>query len=661
MDRIDAIRRADNAGQTDQRTYAAQCRAMFNGHQWIEELGGGQGLHKYINKVDQQYASSPGREPVKTTVNRLTEHIVRNKAMVNPKRFELTGVGVTAGASPQHRSWGEILKAAGNATLRRSGLIRSAQRASFERQITGLHGLGFRIIRTKNGTGIEPFDFDGHRLSMDPENGSMNLLDHRDVIYTEAVTWDHAVRLFGEEVFREAGIRKEDLPTMSALMPVECSFYKLTHGRMYHHYAQHSNAPSLVLSWAYHKDSPDRFDRLYAMADTGVTGNSGLGSRNRVLLNADNPENPYAGTGMNMGLIHGYMRTGSRYPISDVGLMTDAQRKVNIAWTIHFQGLWNFVNALLVVDQSMLAGSTNLTADDIWDQIEEGMVRLDRSGNRGGVQPYFTQSPQPSPTAAADAAKFENDVRSGSMQSPGHVGDTKSHVPEGVAISAMEASQLPLDDRVDEDIATYESVIECMASTAIGLARAGSDEIRTMLMDEGLTEQQLQSAEQIPLDRMPVSLKIDRSGVFRRSRMRRLQEIQYLQSVGGVTPEQLRMFMAELDMPVSDSDQEAEQYAVEVVARTVRGDESSITPLGEYFSYFEREARAAMMSHIDDEEVTDRLMELVESQLEMERAYQALLAPPEQGQAQQQQGPQDPLGGLPASAPLGQILGAAAS
>ena len=668
MNRIDAIRRADNPGQTDQRMYAAQCRAMFNGHQWIERLGVSDGS-KFVNRIDEQYQRNGGGS-VWTTVNQITEHIVRTRALTNPSRLEITGSSAASGADPERKAWGDILKAAANAGIRHSRILNAASRASFERQIAGIHGLGFRMIRNGNGGfGLEPFHFDGHQLSLDPENGSMDLMDHKNIVYTEPVTWDHAVSMFGEDVFAQAGITKDSLPTMGQIMPVEVEFHRLSGGRMYHHYAQHSKAPALVLSWAYHKDSSDRFDRLYVMADTsqrsGATNvlRAGNGpTRRRVLLNPENPENPYGGSGLNIGQLHAWPRTGSRYPVSDVGLMIDHQRKVNIAATIHFQGLWNFINALLVVDQSMLSGSSNMTPDDIWDQVEQGMLMLDRSGGRGGVQPYYTQTPQPSPVAANDMDYFANKVRGASMQSPTHVGETKTHVSAEAVRESSELSQLPLDDRQNSDIAVYENILGCMASTIVGLADAGDESMIGLLRDEGLSDQQLSGLRSVPKDRMPVRLKLARDGVVRRSRSRRFQELQYLQSTGSVSPEMIRMLMSELDMPVSDADKESEQYAVEAVARVVRGEEIDNVPMRQMFPYFEREIVSAMMSHNADPEIVERLMQALDDQLDMERAYQARTQPAEQGEggSQAQDAAPDPLAGLPGQVPLSQLVGVGA-
>ncbi len=658
MDDIDARRREDDPGRMEFQFYSTYCRAMDNGNQWVEREMNTPGFQRFSNKVQQ--AAQDSSQPMLTTLNRITRNIRRNAAASRPQKLDVTKAQPIGTPTTQGQADSGIMKVAASIGIDLAHLLSNAQRASFERSITGLHGYGFRYV--KYGTdgqtvdvGVEGYDFEGHRLTLDPMNTSTNLLDHNFVIYSEVVTFDHAKRLYGEKAFADAGIKEEELSTIATLSPVECGMNRVSGGKMYQNYAQQANTKGLVLTWAYFKESPTRFNKLHVMADTG--GGSGYGhKRGRVLLSNEAAVNPYAGNGMPMGTLAGWDRSGSRYPISDVGLMVDDQIKTNICASLWIQGLWDRVNSTLVVDKNMLAGN-NTDPDSIWDSLADGVLLLQRTGDRGAMPPQYLTAPPPDPTAAEGFRYFENATRDSSFQTATNEGQTKSHVPASTTQLAVELSALPLDDRQNRDIESYEAVIETLAMSIIGLGAGGSKTIVKMLKNAGITDSQLQRLVTMDLTLSPCKLRIAREHIIRRSRSRRIAELQFAVSIGALSPQEYRDAMSDMDMPLSDQDKAASQYVDEAVLRVVLGEEIEPIALEEHFPSFKRAIKSAMMEHNADPEIVARLRDALDDQLETEQLmaeHMGLITGEGGGQQQQPQqaGPQ-----LPPELELSQVVG----
>lgn len=617
MDWVDARRREADPQRRDQEMYAAYNRAMHGGHQWIQRTSAARGWDVFTNKAAQAAGNNGRAEPMLTTVNRITRMTIRISSNLNPQRLEVFKLPPAGSSSERDLVYGDIMETSANTLINECGLLSSAQRSSFERCVTAQHGFGFRILRGEGDTALEAFEFDGYRLTLDPSNTSLDLRDHRYVIFTDVITWDHAKQIFEPEAL--SGIREENLRTISSLMPVETRFHEITGGRMYANYAQHANTKGLVVSWVYMRGLGRRFDRLYIVADTG--GNSGPGAnRDRVAIKYDDPTNPYPGNGLNFALHNGYFRSGARMPISHVGLMVDDQMKANIAATINFQGMWNFVKSTLVIDKAMLGGS-NLTEDEIYDRIMRGMLVVNRGGDKNALPPAWLTTPPPSQVVANEMDYWANEIRSSGFHAQIHEGQTKSHVPAHTTQLALDESTMPLDDMHDMDVRAYEAVIETLALTGIKLAAEGSRTIARALIDGGLTDEQLGLMLQMPMDRVPCRLQIARDAIIRRSRGRRYQEIVEMANTGLITPDQLPSLLAEIDMPISQGDRDSERWANQSLARVVNGAPFMPVFQGPNLPIFLNALRKIQMRHSGNPEVMQRLYQAFDQQMEVEAEF----------------------------------------
>ncbi len=617
MDMIDALRRLDDPGRCEQQYYTAFCRCMDGGQQWISRESMGTGYQRFVNKAESFNQNK--NQPMLTTVNRITRHIRRVAAVSRPSKFDITGAQLIGVPSVKAQADSTIFKMAAGVGLKMSGYITAAQRSSFERHITGMHGHGFRYVKYPNGQiGFEQFDFDGYQLSLDPMNTSTNLLDHNYVHFTCVLTFDHAVRLYGKEVFDRAGIKEDDLPTIGTLLPVEVGIARMSGGRMYQHYAQQANTKGIVVTESYFKDSPERFGIRYVMADTGAGSanpNSMGQQRRRVLLNPDMPINPYLGTGMPMGLNSGWERTNSRFPISTVGLMVDDQIKNNLSASIWFQGLWMKQNPMLVVDKNSLAGNTT-DPDSVWDQVSNGVMLLQRTGERAAITPQYLSVPEPSIASMDGFMYFSQQIRDSGFQSDLDEGKLKSHVPASTSTLSAELTALPLEDQQNNDIRGYESVIECLGMCTIGLAVGGEVSVIKNLKNAGMTDHQLSRLSSIDVKSNPCSLRLAREHIVRRSRSRMAFELQFAVNAQSISPEEYRKAMADIDLPLVPEDKRRSSWLDEAILGIVLGEEYEPIPLGKSIEAFKSAIEGAMMEHHKDPEVLDRLRKALGDQLE---------------------------------------------
>ena len=166
MDWADARRREAEPQRRDQEMYASFCRAMDNGHQWIQRTSRGGQYDELVNTANKASASQ-GHEPILTTVNRITRMTRRIAAGVNPQKLEARREMSPGSAPPDTIAFGDIAEVSANTLVEYAGLLEKASRCSQERCVDGQHGLGYQI--TGGGTGresVEAFEFDGYRLPL---------------------------------------------------------------------------------------------------------------------------------------------------------------------------------------------------------------------------------------------------------------------------------------------------------------------------------------------------------------------------------------------------------------------------------------------------------------------------------------------------------------
>jgi hypothetical protein len=504
-----------------------------------------------------------------------------------------------------------------------------------------MHGFGFALERSVvNGQSdmrIQAFTFNGYQLTLDPLNLNPNLQAHEYVGHTEVMSVDAVSRRFGNDQLSK--IDTENLRSVGNLSPMENKFYAMTGGRLFPEMAHNSKAKGLFVHTIFLRGVSKRFDRMYIILDTG-SPNGGGSSKTQTVVNWESNSrpgggNPYGGSGLPLFCLYGYPRPGDMHGVSDVGLMVDAQDKLNIAASIYFQSLWNHVNKLLVVDRSALEDKKT-SATDIMRQMRQGLLFVNHR-DRYSQNPQVVQMPQPPGQVGVDIERFKQDVQSANFRAGAAGGEVKTHVSGDAQSRAIEQVEVSLEDRIDQDIAEYEKCIETMVCTQIRLAQARIPSAVRMMFEAGLSDEQFGMLDRIdPMRQLP-KLRISESAIRRRSRSQRKQDIVTLTSAGVFAndPTEVRRLMAGLDMELSESDRSHKQNAEVAAAKVALGQPHQPYIMGAGAAYFiDALQRAAAQS--PDPEARKRINEMILLQRQIE-AEALSVGQPQAGAEQPQQ------------------------
>lgn len=582
-------RRETNARRVAQQEYVARCRSYDAGVQWLSRGVAGNQLDTQALRAFKQASSANvpdgGTAPLRTTLNKITENIRRVQAATNPKKLDARSTPDYGVGRSTDIVKADVAEAVANAALIDSGALGVCRTANFERCIDGMHGFGYRIERQETPGGFDArlqcFDFDGFQLTLDPNVIDPCLDNHEYVILSEVLTEHAARRRFGDSQVDQ--LDTANLPEVGMLRPVERRFNALTGGILYPEMGTLGKAKGLIVHTIFLRGASKRFDRMYFMLDMGRSDTEA--SRASIITNWEinqRPEggNPYGGNGMPLFLLYGHRRSKDLHGISDVGMMVDAQDKLNIAASIYFQSLWNYVQKVVFIDRRSLE-DTKSSPTQIMKQMRQGVMMLNIR-DRNAMAPQILQMPQPPQAVAMDIQRFSDDVRNAGFRSAAHAGETKSHVADATVERTIEATEITADDRVDSDIAEYERFIESMTSTQIRLAQAGSISAQRLLFEAGLSDEQVGILLMIdPMRQLP-RLKIAEESIRRRSRSQQKRDIAMLASAGVFAndPDEMRRLLVGIDMPVSNHDASIRQASEIIAAKVAAGEPFQPYPMG---------------------------------------------------------------------------------
>ena len=635
-----------------QQEYSARCRSYDLGVQWISRGSGGTALDSHAIRLYKAAGNANvpggGPQPLRTTLNEITKNIRQSQASSAPAKLDVHSTPCPGIGRPSDIVEGDICEAIANSTVEDSNLLSAARRTNFERTIDGMHGFGYTIERSvRNGRPdmrLQSFNFAGHQLTLDPTNLNTNLYGHEYVGLTEVMSVHAAARRYGDDQIQK--LDTSALRDVGNLSPIESKFYALTGGQLFPEMAHTSKAKGLLVHTIFLRGPSKRFDRMYVILDTGAP-NSGNNNRDsRMVVNWDQnqqPEggNPYGGIGLPLFCLYGYPRPGDINGVSDVAMMIDAQDKLNIVASIYFQSYWNHVSKLLFVDRGALEDS-KMSASDVMRQVRQGIMFV-KIRDRNTQMPQFANMPQPPGQVGMDIERFKDSVRDANFRSAAHNGEVKTHVSSGAQSQAIERAEISLEDRVDQDIREYEKCIESMTCTQIRLAQAGAPSAIKLLIEAGLSDEQLGMMLRIdPMRQLP-RLKVSEESIRRRSRNQRKNDIVNLMSAGVFAndPDEVRRLYAALDMPLSENDTSFRQFAEVAAAKIAMGEPYKHFVMGRNAQYL-LEALQRVATQVTDPEARDRVTQaqMLQRQIESEAAQ---VGQPTQGGVQQQaQQPQEP-------------------
>lgn len=211
-----------------------------------------------------------------------------------------------------------------------------------------------------------------------------------------------------------------------------------------------------------------------------------------------------------------------------------------------------------------------------------------------------------------------------------------SHVTRGNFERAIELSELPLDDRVSDDLLEYGTIISVLVGTGANALRNGSPAVASILVKQGFGAEELGMFAQIDASDLPCTLVVREEAVRRRSRSQRRQDLvdaASLGAFGGDISAVRRSLASDLDMPVSDLDKSATVFGREAARRVMRGEEYQPYPLMGYSSFVIDELTRAMMGREASriEGARERLGEAIVAQRQFDLVVEMSLAAQAQG------------------------------
>jgi hypothetical protein len=352
------------------------------------------------------------------------------------------------------------------------------------------------------------------------------------------------------------------------------------------------------------------------------------------------------------------------WSVSDVAMLKDDQDRLNLLNTFFYRIVQAHAGAQWLVSKPSMKGQD---ADEYRSQFNNrvyGHIEYDPGPrDRPNPPPQLVKYSDPPSFIQDTMSRLENDMGEQVHRPDITSGGYKTHTTNQTFQSASQAANQVLGNRISEDLARHEWLLNVGLGTVVKLAQESSPSILGNLQRAGLDEQDfsvLASADPYyPCEGIRVresSIKYE----AKEQKEERLWKAVQLQAI--TDPMKLRMALAGLDTPLDEDDKDFHQAAQKATVRVVMGEEWQPYQLGDYTDMFLTQFRRAMNSKqaIRDPKVRARLDRAINAQMQYQLAYQQMLAqaqnpqppeaevPPTEAAAPEQEGPSE--------ADLGQLL-----
>ena len=635
-------RRDAEPERRDQQAYIAKTRCYQLGLQWIGYQSGpaGGGYAKLVRWATDWVGRSG---QIRATINRVTKHTIQVASATNPSRLDVDGLTTDRATGGDDAELADLIESIANIAIEQCGLLASSRSTNYERTVAGDHGIGLSLEQTPmvveiegeptevTGATMRSFDFDATRITLDPHNQSRNLRDHEWVIYSDVLTIHRLKRMFGDDVLKK--VDEDKLQDVGQLMPLEMEFSTLSGGLLYSQYRQHSRTKGVRIHFVHTRGAnPARFDNMYVVIEAG--GNEPL------VPNFKSPQSPFGGDGLPYMMLRGHRRPSMRRSISDVGMQLDDQDKLNMMASLYVQQVAAYTGqGKWLADRNFF----RRMGDDakVVRNIQRNNVLLYDAGSPNAKPPFYVPMPEPSQALELTMSRMEDGMREQAFRSEVHQGRLKTHQTNRNVQLSVELSELPLDDRINDDVLEYERFIAMLTATAARAVHAGDPMMLRELADVGFGEQEFTRVASVDPDRIPTQLKLRQQNLRFRSRSSREQQLYDLASAQLLDPMEVKRILAdELDMPISTVDKQVIRFCRQVAERVMAGEEYFPFPLGARVSFMLEELTRSMTDKRAQgiPGAVERLAQAIQIQ---EQVLAEQLA--EQEQAEQPPGPQDTL------------------
>lgn len=661
---IDEQRRAAENTQGTQEREFGMCMSYYEGHANTRIVGP---LHNRLQQLRMEYDQYANN--FRVGYNVISKYTQRAIVATKP-------VNISVDVSPPDRATGndalfraKISEDVLNEYIDLSNMIAAWGYANEGRSINGSHGFGWCMRPTKVAiegeivpdVQIEAFDFLPIKLSLDPYVQDRDLSRHERVLYSDAWSWKKILNWYGDAIKQHPLTRnlnpENDLSTLGDLCTFEITINAATNNLLYSGYRAESRTRGAIIHQFHQKVEYGRF-----VTDVMLE----LPGKKYVRLTPESRRD-FGGNGLPLFLIHGHPRSDSMWGIGDVKMMLDDQDRINRSQTNLERMLNNNVNYKWRIDlRTLPAGDKG--ADKLARKFNNrigGFVTYE-SGLTGqtGNPPDIVTPPQPQSFLPELISRYEGAARENIHRAQGHLGETKTHVPDASFQRAMDEASQVLDMRIADDKKIMRAACLTMFGTVLRLVQRSSPATLGLLVERGFDEQELATLAGMNPENPEAVILIRDSSIRLRSQVARKQDLDAAIQFAAITPAEYKREMAAMDTPITSEDR-TYQNAFQRYARDVAaGMEWAPLSLGARSDDLIESFRQAMLSRetMADPAAMDRLNRAIQAQQQFAAQelgmLQALMAGP-QAQAAPAQ-PPDPSEAAVEDL-LGQIAGRSAA
>lgn len=653
-------------------TSADEC--YFQGIQWL-----GSGSRFGSSTLGRTVVQlNPDRSNLRVTANRTTRFTQKVIAQTYPQsiNIEVPVPDRDSGVEAQHTA--QVVEDAANVGIDGSSLIQAHRQANHVRCVSGTAGIGLTIRngykkinvrgaeRTMQDRRLTAYPFHISDLILDPGacEDKHDLCDHDFVIHESAWTADKIARVLGVK------LDPDDLQTIGQLQSFKLQINKVSDRTLFESCRQWSKTKGALVYQIHVKGDTDRFDRMYVVIDKSTGRGDG---QEMIWVNEDNHDNPFAGNGMPMVLLHGHRRSGSIFSMGEPRMMRDDQVRLNLLETLFFRHIQKMSGMTVMVDKrSLVNGMSQEEAENQYTNRVGGMWWWDSKGPHQRVNPpSIIQTPPPSPLLVNYAERYTDEMQKSVHRSDPNFGETKSHVPDSSFQKAIEEADQVGQVRISEDLTRIGSLATVMVSTDIASVQMQAPSVLGRLHDAGFREDDFSALLRLsPLD-IGFNIRVNPSTVRNRGYNARRQDLDSALQLQAISQMDYRMALsAELDTAITQDDKMFASAAQRAALRIMSGEEWEPIPLGDYGGVFVKAFTKAIHDRrIDgDREAKTRLQNAAKAQIQFNLQEQIASDPAlalqqqqaDQQAAQQAQQQPEPAQGIQpgGSASVGELMAA---
>lgn len=505
---------------------------------------------------------------LRVIANQTTRYVIGSASATYPERLDVYVDPPDRDSGPAATASAQIAEDLLARSIEMARLTEACRNANFRRCIVGTYGIGLTCAigsRSISGTQLQDYQiraFDAHplRFMLDPSNNSRNLRDHEIVVYGDAWSASKIRRLIPGLNFEDS-----ELSTIGALTPYEQTVSGLSGGMLFSNYRRLSNTPGAMVYQMHVRDDSGRFGQMYVLVQLPRRSSRGL-----VWVNPDMPISPFGGDGLPFALIHGHRRSSSKWSIGDVAMMKDAQDVHNLVVSMLMRYMQHASSFKTIVDRRFF-GPTVSDAEALQRVTQSPGGVIVGAPNTNATEPHFI-SPPPANQAVVDMMiRSRDQMRDQTFRSEFSYGSgLKSHMTADSVNRLLTEGDRVAGIRVSEDIEAYRDIASVLLGTMIRCVKTGSPSVLQNLVRAGFDADDLATIVQMSEFEMPGRLRIDESSVRYRSTVERRNDLQVAMQYGAVSRDQYRHALAEMDVPVTDTDQHMRTGIDKLVARLVK-------------------------------------------------------------------------------------------